>query len=53
MITYIIGFCLMDCGPRASGLAYNGEKDGVASFDRIRNVDVKGLVFTNKVKNFL
>ena len=29
MSTYIIGFTLMDCGPIASGLAYNGDKDGV------------------------
>lgn len=51
--TYIIGFCLMDCGPIASGLAYSGDKDGVAQFDRIKSVKVKGLIIVNKVKNFL
>ena len=36
MITYCIGFCLMDCGPLASGIAYNGKNEiGVSRFDRV------------------
>lgn len=41
MSIYIIGFCLMDCGPIASGLSYNGEdKDGVSQFDKVKSVKV-------------
>jgi len=53
MATYVIGFCFMDCGILASGLAYSGAKDGEDHFDAVRNVNIKVLVFTNKVKYFL
>jgi len=53
MATYIIGFCFMDCGILASGLAYSGCVDGQHQFDAVRNVKIKGLFLTNKVKYFL
>lgn len=52
MDTYIIGFCLMDCGPIASGLAFNGSLEE-PKHDRIKNVLVKGLVFTDAPKKFV
>lgn len=52
MSTYIIGFCLMDCGPIASGLAFNGDVMD-PKHDRVKNVIITGLVFTSKVKYFL
>lgn len=54
MNTYIIGFCLMDCGPIASGLAFNGyDSNGVAKHDRVKSVIIYGLIFTCRVKDFL
>jgi len=37
MQTYLVGWCLMECGPIASGLSYNGrdEKTGEAKHDRV------------------
>jgi len=52
--TYIIGFCFMDCGPLASGLAYSGkDDDGKPLFEKARNVKIQGLIFTSQVKYFL
>jgi hypothetical protein len=54
MNTYIIGFCLMDAGPIASGIAFDGyDENGVAKHDRVKSVVVVGLVLTTKVKMFL
>lgn len=54
MNTYIIGFCLMDCGAIASGLAFNGyDSQGVALHDRVKSVVISGLIFTYRVKDFL
>lgn len=54
MNTYVIGFCFMDCGPIASGLAFNGyDEKGVAKYDRVKSVVIKGLIFTYRVKDFL
>lgn len=34
--TYMIGWCLMEVGPIASGLGFNGyDEKGIASFDRV------------------
>lgn len=37
MQTYLVGWCLMECGPIAAGLSYNGrdEKTGEARHDRV------------------
>jgi hypothetical protein len=53
--TYIVGFCFMDTGPLASGLAFSGydEKTGKPMFNKARNVGIRGLLFTDKVKNWL
>ena len=53
--TYIVGFCFMDMGPLASGLAYNGidEQTKELKFNKVTNVNIKGLILTDKVKNFL
>jgi lysophospholipid acyltransferase len=54
MNTYIIGFCLMDCGAIAAGLAFNGyDSNGVALHDRVKSVVISGLIFTYRVKDFL
>lgn len=48
LTTYVVGFCLMDCGPLASGIAFNGYNErGEAQFDRISNVRLEGLVNTS------
>lgn len=56
MCMYVIGFCLMDCGPIASGFAFNGyDENKQPRFDRIRNVNIEGLIFPagGKVKYFV
>jgi lysophospholipid acyltransferase len=36
MMTYLVGFCLMESGPIICGLAFNGtDKDGNESHDRV------------------
>lgn len=52
MSTYIIGFCFMDCGPIASGLAYNGDEAN-PEHTAVKNVVLKGLIWTTKIKYFL
>lgn len=52
MSTYIIGFCFMDCGPIASGLAYNGD-EGSPEHTAVKNVVIKGLIWTTRIKYFL
>ena len=52
--TYCVGFCLMESGPIASGLGFNGyDADGNAKHDRVKCVDIYGLVFARRVKDFL
>lgn len=43
----------MDCGPIASGLAYNGIVDESPKFDRVTSVKLRVIWFTDKVKTFL
>lgn len=52
--TYCVGFCLMESGPIASGLGFNGyDAQGIAKHDRVKCVDIFGLVFARRVKDFL
>lgn len=54
MSTYVVGFCFMECGPIASGFSYNGtDKQGNVKHDRVKSVIIKGLLTSNKVKDFL
>lgn len=53
MSTYIVGFCLMDTAMIASGIAYNGSKEGIECHDRIRSVEVYKLETSTRVKDFL
>ena len=40
--TYLVGFCLMDIGPIACGLAFNGydKETGKPKFDRVQSVNL-------------
>ena len=55
MQTYLVGWCLMECGPIASGLSYNGrdEKTGEAKHDRVRSCVIWELETSYRVKDFL
>ena len=54
LATYVIGFCFMECGPIASGFSYNGEdENGQAKHDKVKSVNIKGLLTSNQVKDFL
>ena len=52
--TYLIGFCFMDSGPIASGLAFNGySADNVARHDRVKNVALRKIFFFTQAKVFV
>ena len=53
--TYLVGFCLMDVGPIACGLAFNGyEKDtGKPKFDRVQSVNLWNYEFSCTVKDLI
>lgn len=54
MNTYVIGFCFMDSAVIASGISFNGySADGIALHDRVQSVQITGLIFTYRVKDFL
>ena len=55
MQTYIVGWCLMECGPIASGLSYNGidEKTGEARHDRVQSCIIWNLETSFRIKDFL
>lgn len=52
--TYMVGWCLMEVGPIASGLAYSKtDEHGVAHFDRVKSCNIYKLETSHKVKDFL
>jgi len=55
MSTYYVGWCLMDCGVIASGLAFNGYEKGTGEpkFDRVQSMVLFKLEFSSNVKDFL
>lgn len=53
MTVYLTGFCLMEVGPIASGLSYNGNQEGEPKHDRVKSVVLWNLEASYKVKDFL
>ena len=55
MQTYIVGWCLMECGPIAAGLGFNGydKETGKAKHDRVQSCVIWKLETSNRVKDFL
>jgi len=52
--TYLIGWCLMDVGPIASGLSFNGyNENGDVKFDRVRSMDHWKLITSTSVKTII
>ena len=53
-VKYMIGWCLMEVGPIASGLGFNGyDEKGKAKFDRVKSCNIYKLETSYKVKDFL
>ena len=54
MTTYLTGFCLMEVGPIACGLGFNGcDENSVGKFDRIRSCNLLKLETSYRIKDFL
>eukprot|EP00354_Favella_ehrenbergii_P011334 CAMPEP_0170456514 /NCGR_PEP_ID=MMETSP0123-20130129/4119_1 /TAXON_ID=182087 /ORGANISM="Favella ehrenbergii, Strain Fehren 1" /LENGTH=280 /DNA_ID=CAMNT_0010720009 /DNA_START=564 /DNA_END=1406 /DNA_ORIENTATION=+ len=55
MQTYLVGWCLMECGTIAAGLSYNGidEETGKAKHDRVQSCVIWKLETSFRVKDFL
>lgn len=55
MQTYLVGWCLMECGPIAAGLSYNGvdKETGEAKHDRVQSCVIWKLETSNRIKDFL
>lgn len=55
MQTYLVGWCLMECGPIAAGLSFNGydKETGEAKHDRVRSCDIWKLETSFRIKDFL
>ena len=55
MQTYLVGWTLTECGPIASGLAFNGydKETGKPKFDRVQSAVLWNLEFSYTVKDFL
>mmetsp|Transcript_25119 Transcript_25119/g.17782 ORF Transcript_25119/g.17782 Transcript_25119/m.17782 type:complete len:108 (+) Transcript_25119:367-690(+) len=55
VMTYYIGFCLMDVGPVASGLSFNGhdEKTKEPLFNRVESLNLYNLEMSGHIKVFL
>lgn len=50
----MVGWCLMEVGPIASGLGFNGyDEQGKARHDRVRSCSIYKLETSHKVKDFL
>mmetsp|Transcript_36606 Transcript_36606/g.26677 ORF Transcript_36606/g.26677 Transcript_36606/m.26677 type:complete len:81 (-) Transcript_36606:449-691(-) len=52
IMTYYIGFCLMDVGPIASGLSFNGydKETKEPLFNRVESINLHGLEASGDVK---
>ena len=55
MQTYCVGWCLMECGPIAAGLSFNGydKETGEAKHDRVQSVVIWKLETSCRIKDFL
>ena len=55
MQTYIVGWCLMECGPIACGLSFNGydKETGEAKHDRVQSCVIWKLETSYRIKDFL
>ena len=55
MSTYLVGWCLMEAGPIASGLGYNGvdSQTGEPRFDRVQSVNLVKIEVSTSVKSYL
>ena len=53
--TYLCGFCLMDIGPIACGLAFNGydKETGKPKFDRVQSVNLTDHELSCTVKDLI
>ena len=53
--TYLVGFCLMDVGPIASGLAFNGydKETEKPKFDRVQSAILWKLEFSSSFKELI
>jgi len=52
--TYMVGWCLMEVGPIASGLSFNGyDEKGNPKWDRVKSCHIWNLETSFKVKDFL
>ena len=53
--TYLVGWCLMECGPIAAGLSFNGydKETGEAKHDRVQSVVIWKLETSYRIKDFL
>ena len=53
--TYLVGFCLMDVGPIACGLAFNGydKETGKPKFDRVQSAVLWKLEFSSSWKELV
>jgi lysophospholipid acyltransferase len=52
--TYMVGWCLMEIGPIASGLSFNGlDENGQPKWDRVKSCNIYKLETSWKVKDFL
>jgi lysophospholipid acyltransferase len=52
--TYVCGFCLMETGPLASGLSFNGyDKDNRPLHNRVTCIKISSLIFTYRIKDFV
>ncbi len=55
MQTYLVGWCLMECGPIAAGLSFNGydEETKEAKHDRVQSCVIWKLETSYRIKDFL
>ena len=55
MQTFTVGRCLMECGPIAAGLSFNGydKESGEARHDRVQSAIIWNLETSYRIKDFL
>ena len=53
MQLYFVGWCLMDVGPIATGLAFNGYDGEAPRWDRVSSVNIWNIMFSSRCKDFL
>ena len=52
---FTVGWCLMECGPIAAGLSFNGydKESGEARHDRVQSAIIWNLETSYRIKDFL